>query len=173
MKRTTRKLTGAAKDRFLAGFFAAEPGLEAELARRLAARSQATFTSLRIRRLTHGRLVSRPRPVEPVVPAPHAPVIVAAPPAAPISAEPVTPSAAAFDPYVFGLVPVFQREGRDGLLARLATVAGVEDLRLMARTQQIVLPEALRRGEAEPAAVRTAIADAVAKRIADRRAAAG
>lgn len=180
MKRTTRKLSGAAKDRFLARFFAQEPGLEGDVARRLAARSQATFTSVRIRRLARGLVVVRSMQAAPAAASPPAPAEARPSDAAQASAaapapEPHAPElpAAAFDPYVFGLVPVFQREGRDGLLAKLATIARVEDLRLMARTQQIVLPEALRRGEAEPAAIRTAITDAVAKRIADRRAAAG
>lgn len=78
-----------------------------------------------------------------------------------------------FDAYAIGLVPTFQREGRDGLIAKLGTIASVEQLRAMAKAQQIVLPQELRTGPVTPEALRTAVADAVAKRIADRRAAAG
>jgi len=79
----------------------------------------------------------------------------------------------AFDPYAFGLVPTFQRHGAEGLMAQLETVANVADLRKLARAQQIVLPIELRAGEAEADAVRQGIVSAVAKRVADRRAAAG
>lgn len=80
---------------------------------------------------------------------------------------------APFDAFAVKLVPVFQREGREGLLAKLADVATVDHLRQMAKAQQVVLPQALRTGEADAQTVRVAIADAVAKRVADRRAAAG
>ncbi len=78
-----------------------------------------------------------------------------------------------FDPYLFGLVPVFQREGRDGLLAKLAAIAHPDHLRHMARAQQIVLPRELRQGDIPAEQLRGAIADAVERRIAGRRAAAG
>ena len=176
MNDTTKKLSGPAKDRFLERFFAAEPEIDPALADRLAARSKATFSSLRVRRLALGR-TNRRRPVRAVA---AGPASVDAPPVTPSqhavvqpASAPDKPAATAFDPYVFGLVPVFQREGRDGLLAKLATVAEVDRLRQMAKAQQIVLPQALRVGEAGPEEIRLAIADAVAKRIADRRAAAG
>lgn len=165
MKRITRKLSGPAKDRFLERFIAAEPGLEPELAGRLTARCQSAFTSLRVRRSV--RLQHKARPATAL-----ASNTATASPPPPTPRQPSAPPAP-FDPYVFGLVPVFQREGRDGLLAKLAAIAGVDDLRQMAKTQQIVLPSELRSGETDPATLRAAIADAVAKRIADRRAAAG
>jgi len=43
----------------------------------------------------------------------------------------------------------------------------------MAKAQQIVLPQELRSGDVSADAVRAGIAEAVAKRIKDRRAAAG
>jgi hypothetical protein len=70
-------------------------------------------------------------------------------------------------------VPTFQREGRDGLINRLADIASADNLRKMARAQQIVLPEPLRATDVALDALRAGIADAVAKRVADRRAAAG
>ena len=90
------------------------------------------------------------------------------------SAEPsAVETAGAFDAYAIGLVPTFQREGRDGLIGKLAAVKSVDNLRQMARAQQIVLPEPMRQGVVALDALRATIADAVAKRIADRRAAAG
>jgi len=81
-------------------------------------------------------------------------------------------SAAGFDPYAFGLVPTFQREGATGLATKLNAITTVDDLRKMARAQQIALPADIRRGNVDAQAVRAAIVAAVAKRIADRRAAA-
>ncbi len=80
---------------------------------------------------------------------------------------------AAFDAYAFGLVPTFQREGRQGLIGKLEAVENIDQLRQMAKAQQIVLPQELRSGDVALDVVRGAIADAVAKRIADRKAAAG
>jgi hypothetical protein len=169
MNDTTKKLSGPAKDRFLERFFATEPDIDPELADRLATRSKAAFSSLRVRRLAFGRANLR-RPARIVAPPP-------VPAVEPTAAQPVVapdaPANAAFDPYVFGLVPVFQREGRDGLLARLAGVGGIDRLRQMARAQQIVLPQSLRTGDADADEILAAIADAVARRVADRRAAAG
>ena len=163
MKRITRKLSGPAKDRFFARFVANEPGLDPDLASRLVSRCNGTITSIRIRRAAVVGLERRPAPIQ-----------TKAASSVPVAEAPTTPMATAtFDPYVFGLVPVFQREGRDGLMARLATIAGIDELRLMAKTQQIVLAAELRQGDVAAAALRAAIADAVAKRIADRRAAAG
>jgi hypothetical protein len=152
MKRTTIGLSGAAKDRLLRDFFREEIGSDMALADRLARESSTLFVSVRVRRTQLG-LRRRPQPAPPV--------------------QQEAPTGPPFDPYVFGLVPVFQREGRDGLLTRLATVADAGDLQLMARSQQIVLPVHLRSGPAEHDELCAAIADAVARRIADRRAAAG
>lgn len=77
-----------------------------------------------------------------------------------------------FDPYAFGLVPVYQREGGEALRNKLATIRNVDHLRRMARAQQIGLPASMRRGEVAADSVRDAIIKAVEKRIADRRAAA-
>lgn len=84
-------------------------------------------------------------------------------------AQPVS----AFDPYIFGLVPVYQRQGPDGLLERLGKIKRVDHLRKMARAQQIVLPAELRSGDVPAETIRSGIVTAVGKRIADRRAAAG
>lgn len=174
MRRTTRKYSGPALDRYLKRFFAEEPGLSSAAAAQLATRGAATFSSLRVRakpqalpRAREGVLLASghvsARAAHPALPTSSAPAVHA----------PASDPAAEFDPYVIGLVPTFQREGRDGLITRLAAIAGVDNLRKMARTQQIVLPDALRQGDVTAEVLRAAIADAVAKRIADRKAAAG
>jgi len=75
-----------------------------------------------------------------------------------------------FDPFVFGLVPVFKREGAEGLSARLNGIGDIESLRAMAKAQQIVLPREVRRGATSLEAVRSAILAAVDQRVSDRKA---
>jgi hypothetical protein len=82
------------------------------------------------------------------------------------------PPAGPFDPYIFGLVPIYQRQGPDGLMAKLAEITHIDHLRRMAKAQQILLPAELRSGDADARALRAGIVAAVGKRIADRRAAA-
>jgi len=149
MKRTTIELSGPAKDRLLRDFFRDQVGADEALASRLARDSAALFLGVRVRKGQFGfRRRSRP------------------------DAGGSVP-AEAFDPYAFGLVPVFQREGRDGLLARLASIVDTSNLQLMARSQQIVLPVHLRSGPAPREEVCAAIADAVERRMEQRRTAAG
>ncbi|MCH9808754.1 MAG: hypothetical protein K0U74_13580 [Alphaproteobacteria bacterium] len=98
-----------------------------------------------------------------------------APPAKAKTAKPATPpspdaAGSSFDPFVFGLVPIFKREGADGLRDKLATIAETENLRAMAKNQQIILPREIRRGEVEAQTVRDAILAAVEQRVTDRKA---
>ena len=178
MKEHTVKLSGHAKDRFLERFFADESALDADLRQRLTQRSKSAFSSLRVRKAILARqrdnVPPKPRapsrsPSQPVVSLPPA-----EPPRAPSPvAAPAAQADAAFDAYAVKLVPIFQREGRDGLHAKLGGVTSVDHLRQMAKAQQIVLPQELRTGDASAEAIRAGIVEAVAKRIADRRAAAG
>lgn len=150
MKRTTIELSGAAKDCLLRNFFRDEVGAGEALADRLARESSALFVGVRVRK---GQLGLRRR--------------------ARAAPKEVPPAHEAFDPFAFGLVPVFQREGREGLLARLSAIAEPGNLQLLARSQQIVLPVHLRSGPAAQVELCSAIADAVERRVAQRRAAAG
>lgn len=241
--KTTRKLSGPAKDRFFRRFYAEDAALTPDLAERLAQRSSSAFSSVRIRRdvfklariapqrpvqtaptpkkslpgaepedaaakgdrVVPARVARPPAraPSAPSRPSPQAPVSAAgtiAPAAQPAArpqhpetvasplpaqtdsppppeaiAEPETAPAATapFDPFCIGLVPTLQREGRAGLAAKLAGISSVGDLRAMAKAQQIVLPRDLRTGDAEPETIREAIVTAVARRVEDRRSAAG
>ena len=175
MKDNTLKLSGHAKDRFLERFFAEEEGLAPDAAKRLVVRSKATFTSLRVRKIAvyparkPAKVALQVRPRTATVPA------STVSPSSPPPTEAVSPAASGvgFDVYAFGLVPTFQREGRQGLIGKLEAIGTLDQLRQMAKAQQIVLPQELRSGDVALDVVRGAIADAVAKRIADRKAAAG
>lgn len=189
MRRTTKKLSGPSLERFLRRFFKGQPGLDAVQAERLAASAKRTFSMVRIRTAPKGSAAASDKD-EPAAAVPAgqrgaqsvsdkvARVASALSQSRHASAQHDTSDvpvqeAKPFDPYAFGLVPTFQRQGADGLLRMLATVDNVGDLRKLARAQQIVLPLELRSGEAEADDVRRGILAAVEKRIADRRAAAG
>lgn len=186
MSPTIKKFSGPALDRYLERFFAAEPGLSGEASANLARRASAAFSSVRVRPGFEAPKVARVSALRTAAatPAPSTTRPAAAPSSAPTSApaaKPIAPDPMAgpavetgeFDAYAIGLVPTFQREGRDGLIARLGSVTSTDNLRKMARAQQIVLPEPMRQSGVAIDNLRAAIADAVAKRIADRRAAAG
>ena len=201
MKEHTVKLSGYAKDRFLERFFAQEEGLDVETRRRLVTRSKGAMSSLRVRKaVLSGQRMIAPKTATALIASGVAPAATASPEQAPAALrEPFDPpaqvaapapspsppvstaapdsrlpeSSGSADPYAVKLVPVFQREGRDGLLARLGGIDAIDHLRQIAKAQQIVLPQALRAGEGDPDTLRAAIVDAVAKRVADRRAAAG
>ncbi len=190
MKRTTKKLSGIGLELFLRRFYRSYSGSDDTLARRLSQDGAKTFASVRLRRMAWRDW--RPNPVggpddnatkspaeraaEPPALTGQAPAAVPAPGAL---EQPAAPAATQiggdvpFDPYAIGLVPTYQREGADGLSAKLADITSLDNLRKTARSQQIALPAELRGDDADIEAVRTAIVSAVGKRIANRRAAAG
>lgn len=183
VKKTTRKLSGPSKDRFFDRFYAADGDLDPTTAERLSKRSKDVFTSVRVRKCEWplsrdlrraqeqpaptpaSRKPATPKPPKAATPKTTAPPAAATPPT---SDKPATQ--AAFDPFVFGLVPIFKREGADGLRAKLDTISETENLRSMAKNQQIVLPREIRRGEVDAQSVRDAILQAVEQRVTDRKA---
>lgn len=92
----------------------------------------------------------------------------AAKPAKAAEPEPMTSKEDAFDPYAFGAVVTLQRNGREALLARLASIARTEDLVHLAAAQNLVLTGAW----SNAAELRTAIVESAAQRLAERFAAA-
>ena len=199
MKRTTKKLSGSGLELFLRRFYASYSGLDEKLARRLSEDSAKTFASVRVRHIawrdwrpkqdaTAAGSSPSTTASDNVDPAPTGPQTKAetpstkpTPPKSPPATIPSTPSPSApivsddapFDPYAIGLVPTYQREGPEGLGAKLAGIPSLDNLRKMARSQQVALPAELRGPDADIEAVRAAIIAAVGKRIANRRAAAG
>ena len=191
MKRTTKKLSGIGLELFLRRFYGSYSGIDEALARRLSQDGAKTFASVRIRRMAWhdwrpkqrsvggaADTATRPPIEQSTAPPPRA---RASPTAVPTPETPAQPSVTApqdggdvpFDPYAIGLVPIYQREGPEGLGAKLADIPSLDNLRKMARSQQVALPAELRGDDADIEAVRTAIVKAVGKRIANRRAAAG
>ncbi|MEO0811106.1 MAG: hypothetical protein AAFW82_10840 [Pseudomonadota bacterium] len=177
MKKFGKELSGRRLQRFFTRFFEAQPDINHASAERMARDLGLALTALRLRQ--HG-LASTVRSRQnggssassaecdadklQVVTETAAPSLQAAIPAN---------TEVKFNPYAFGLVPVFVREGPDGLMQRLNKIHCLDHLRKIARAQQIALPAEFRNGEVAVDDVRFAIVAAVRKRIADRRAAAG
>jgi len=180
MKRTTKKLSGIGLELFLRRFFLSYSGIDEPLAKQLAKDGTRTFASVRIRRIAWHQRRDIMKPSAKAAPS-SAPPAMAVPSPSPIEVPPASPpsettapaAGAAFDPYAIGLVPIYQREGADGLLAKLNDIQAIDDLRKMARAQQVALPAELRGADADIQAIRDAIVEAVGRRIANRRAAAG
>ena len=168
MTKSSKVLSGPSLGRFLRRFYSSQPQLDKETADHLARVTVQAFASVQLRRVPWAKLRNKTA------------AVVAKEPSSPTKTsekEPAKEPAAAetkkFDPYSFGLVPIYQREGREGLIEKLSTVSQADHLRKMARAQQIVLPAPLRTGDIDPGELREAITVAVEKRIANRRAAAG
>jgi hypothetical protein len=73
-----------------------------------------------------------------------------------------------FDPYIFGAVAVLMQEGRYRLLARLEEITTIEDLRLLARAQNLSIPAGVSRMDE----MRLALVESAERRVAHRRASA-
>lgn len=189
MKRTTNRLAGARLTRFLRAYFASLEEMDPKAAERTADACGQILASARVRQSAVGRVIANQRTARTRAPLPKAPQT--APETATGTetgtetgttklsphqqehAAPVEqPTPGAFDPYAFGLVPLFQTEGADAVRTKLDAVASVEQLRALARAQKIGLPVDIRRGDVDAPTVRDAIVRGVEKRIADRRAAA-
>lgn len=163
----TKKLSGIEKDRFFDAFFRLESGIDAPLAERLAKKSAAAFSSVRVRPENAGVALARFQDD-------------AAPPRSAPQEFVETPTHQLevsldqdFDPYCFGLVPVLQREGRAGLVRKLVAVGNAAHMRQMARAQQVALDAKAKSSDVDVKQLAASIADATARKAADRRAAAG
>lgn len=184
-KKTTRKLSGPSKDHFFDRFFGDDKSLAEETAQRLSQRSKAVFTSVRVRkpawlsRHEPGRRITAKPAIDAAAPESAPAKQSQAPkPAKPV--EPRAPSASptttasdaqsAFDPFIFGLVPTFKREGAEGIRAKLKEVDRIDNLRSMAKAQQIILPKEICRDEVKVDNPRKAVLAAVEQSVSDRKA---
>ena len=179
MPETTVRVKGRALQRFLARLIGARGDIDDTARAALARDLGHMIAGAKIRRIAWSELARRERMAKRLARKPRGAASTgeaqaAASPPPQKAAVGETPAGAnpEFDPYSFGLIPLYQRGGGAALRAKLETVDNVEQLRKMARAQQIGLPAEIRRGAVDAANVRDAIVVAVEKRIADRRAAA-
>jgi hypothetical protein len=154
MAKNTKALSGQAARKYLRDLLKSDPGVSTDAAERLVTTCGDEIAQLRVR-------LPIPARNKPTV----APTLSVAPTAATAPAKAAL-TVTDFDPFAFSVVVVLTKQGRDGLIAKLATVATVADLRAIAKAQHIAIPAT---GSAEE--LRHAIADGTAARIADRQAA--
>ena len=152
MARTTKQLSGGAKDKFLRAVAHAATGVPAAAADRIGDLLAEHVTEVRVRReawesLSKGDAAGRGRP----------------------SGSPDADAPPAFDPFQFSAVSVFTRHGHAALADRLAALGSVERLRQLAEAQHLVIDGSID----QPSALCAAIVAATERRIAERRAAAG
>lgn len=173
-KKTTRKLTGIAKERFF-------DNVSVEEAKRIVTSLRVRNDAYPVSRALQNRGVSRSKPTTddkdttskaaaPETPPAAPPPKPALPPPSPAPAAAEAVEGGGFDAFQFGLVPIFKREGAEGLRAKLDGIPSVDNLRDMAKAQQIILPREIRRGDVDAETVRGAILDAVEQRVTDRKA---
>lgn len=86
----------------------------------------------------------------------------------PADPEPAAATEPAFDPFAFSAVVVLSRQGKSGLLHRLAAIDDAAHLKQLAEAQHLAIDRSLDDTEA----LREAIVKGAEQRIADRRAAA-
>ena len=153
MARGTRPLSGAAKDGYLRRTLRAEPELTEATRDRIAARLQSEIASLSLRPAAASEMAADAAESIPPV-------------SAPVNAP--APTAMTFDPYTPNVIVVIRTRGRDAVLAELRAISKIEDLRLLAREQQLGLTGELVNVDE----ICLAIVAAAERRIANRRAAA-
>jgi hypothetical protein len=152
MGKQTRALSGASKDAFIRRIVKEFPELPEALRPRLIRALQESIASLRVRTSNED---------DEVVEAPAAMTSV--------PAAPSTPAKPAFDPYAPNIIVVIRKLGRDHALNALSHIESADNLRLLAREQQLSIDAEL---SALPD-ICEAIVAAAERRIANRLAAAG
>jgi hypothetical protein len=73
-----------------------------------------------------------------------------------------------FNPYLFSVIVVLAKQGRDGLMKRLQEIRSAENLRAFAEAQHVPIAPSVKRVDD----IRKAIVAAAEQRLADRKAAA-
>lgn len=157
MTKSTRTLSGAAKNTFLDGIVRSALGDDHAARERLMQELMVAVASLRIRIDAERALHKAGEPIEPQL------GIADDEPEALSEA----PSAAPFDPYSPNVIVLLRTKGRDAALTALATITDAQNLRLLAHEQQLGVPQ-------DPLPLielRTAIVAAAERRIANRQAA--
>ena len=152
MSKSTRAISGAAKNTFLDGIVRSALGDDHEARERLLAELTAAVASLRIRvEAEKGRTTTKT-------------VTLKAPPTSPQVAD---TSDQDFDPYTPNVIVVVRTKGRDAALAALSLITEERHLRSLAHEQQLAVPDA----KVSMSELRDAIVMSAERRVANRIAA--
>lgn len=157
MTRRTKALSGASQDAYFRRVLKTHPGISDDARERIVRRLRKEVSLLRVRTAAEPETGAVPAGAD----AEAAPPIVSPAPDA-VPAEP-------FDPFVVNVVVVLRTAGREAALAALTQIGDCENLRRLAREQQLGVGTEL----ASTAELSAAIVAAAERRIANRRAAAG
>lgn len=188
MTKPTQIWPGERMRRFFRAVFGAEPGVDAELAERLAQRTERYVNRLWVwdaepkdsagkpsKSIDDSVASSLPESIaqltEAGAPWPDTSSVEEAACEAKVaesSQDQQTETPAVFDPYAFSVMVVLARQGPDGLHAMLSEIRRPKHLRQLAEAQHISLEPHLK----SASDLRNAIVAGAAQRIADRRAAA-
>lgn len=164
-------LRGRSKDAYLRRLLGSEAGLHHEAVERVLARLRAEVAGIELREA--GRRASKGDPAqnstepEPLDAGGAAESAPSDRDASSTPSEPL-PSAAPFDPYSPNVIVVLRTKGREAALAALAGIGNADDLKVLAREQQLSIDADLRSADE----IRLAIVEAADRRVANRRAAA-
>jgi hypothetical protein len=158
MAKNTKALSGAAAKKYLRDLLKSEAGVSADATERLVATCGEEIAQLRVRLPIPNRQKQSGETA--------AAVASAKADAASFPKPALAAPASAFDPFAFSVVVVLTKQGKDGLMAKLATIDNVADLRAIAKAQHIAIPA----GDSADD-LRRSIVDGTAARIADRQAA--
>lgn len=157
---------------YFKSLLAAEPGVDAELADRLAARLVRHVARMLVWDITPA--TAEPPPADaatanrPQTPPQEQPASDADAATAPHTGAPRATPAEAFDPFAFSIVVVLKRQGRAALMKRLEAIADAAHLHQMASAQHIGVDKSITAAKR----LREAIVAGAEQRLADRRAAA-
>lgn len=162
MAKNTRPLSGASQRKYFRDLLRSDAGVSPEAAERLTDICVKEIAQIRVRLPLAVRKPAKTAAVQAVQTraADAAPVIAAA--AGTAAAE------SAFDPNGFSLIVTLRKAGPEGLAAKLKAVAGLDQLRAIAKAQHVALDGAL----TDTDAVISAIVEGTERRLAHRQAAA-
>lgn len=192
MAKSTRALSGAAKDAYLRRALATERGLDDEARVRLTLRLQEEIALVSLKQRPRNP-ANRSKAASPQAETPFAATRAQAPvpdgaaateadcegaaevmetatsqPSTVDHASPGSPGPVAFDPFSPNVIVVIRTRGREAVLEELHSIDDVDCLRLLAREQQLGIAGDL----VSASDIRLAIVAAAERRIANRRAAA-
>lgn len=146
MAKTTRALSGAAKDAYFKVTLESEAGLDRAISGRLLDTLKASVSQVRVRL---DRVSRWPETVSGGV-------------------DRETAEAEPFDPFTPNVILLLRTSGRDAVLAALRTISA-DNLRSLAREQQLSIGGDLSTADE----IREAVVTAAERRVANRKAAAG
>ena len=161
MGKMVSTIKGVRKDAYFEAVLNGEGSTEEKIQRLC---SEVRYAGVLNKSIPRGRLARKTAPVGKPQSSPTEEVLpVAEAMEPPVDAKP-------FDPYAIHTTNVYKSDGANGLLVALETVADIAHLKSIISAQRIPVTDV--DDIEDPKALRASIVDAVARRIADRKAAA-